>query len=125
MSRTNEEITIAVKELIETRIQPAVSAHGGIINFVSYNEGNLLLELSGACAGCEGSTATLKYGIENMVKHYIPEVTEVEAVHDEIAELIHTIAALLLHATQIILSQLKKLNNDFNNEQVRLPAYKP
>ena len=83
MSRTNEEITIAVKELIETRIQPAVSAHGGIINFVSYNEGNLLLELSGACAGCEGSTATLKYGIENMVKHYIPEVTEVEAVHDE------------------------------------------
>ena len=51
MSRTNEEITIAVKELIETRIQPAVSAHGGIINFVSYNEGNLLLELSGACAG--------------------------------------------------------------------------
>ena len=83
MSRTNEEITIAVKELIETRIQPAVSAHGGIINFVSYEDSNLLLELSGACAGCAGSTATLKFGIENMVKHYIPEVTTVEAVHDE------------------------------------------
>ena len=71
-----KKLSNAVKELIETRIQPAVSAHGGIINFVSYNEGNLLLELSGACAGCAGSTATLKYGVENMVKHYIPEVTE-------------------------------------------------
>jgi Fe-S cluster biogenesis protein NfuA len=82
MSRTDEEIIQTVKELIETRIQPAVSSHGGIINFVSYKDAHLLLELSGACAGCAGSTATLKFGVENMVKHYIPEVQTVEAVHD-------------------------------------------
>ena len=83
MSRTNEEIVQIVHDLIETRIQPAVSSHGGKINFVSYDEGKLILELSGACAGCAGSTATLKYGVENMVKHYVPEVTEVDAIHDE------------------------------------------
>ena len=83
MSRTNEEIVQIVHDLIETRIQPAVSSHGGKINFVSYDEGNLILELSGACAGCAGSTATLKYGVEKMVKHYVPEVTEVDAIHDE------------------------------------------
>jgi len=75
MSRSNDEIIQSVKELLDTRIQPAVSAHGGIINFISYDNGNLTLELSGACAGCAGSTATLKYGVENMVKHYIPEIT--------------------------------------------------
>ena len=83
MSRTDEEIIKAVQELIETRIQPAVSSHGGKINFVSYEDGNLLLELSGACSGCAGSTATLKFGVENMVKHFIPEITSVDAVHDE------------------------------------------
>ena len=83
MSRTNEEIVQIIHDLIETRIQPAVSSHGGKINFVSYDEGKLVLELSGACAGCAGSTATLKFGVENMVKHYVPEVTEVDAIHDE------------------------------------------
>jgi len=83
MSRTNEEIVQTIHDLIETRIQPAVSSHGGKINFVSYDEGKLILELSGACAGCAGSTATLKFGVENMVKHYVPEVTEVDAIHDE------------------------------------------
>jgi len=86
MSRSNDEIIQSVKELLDTRIQPAVSAHGGIINFISYDNGNLTLELSGACAGCAGSTATLKYGVENMVKHYIPEITSVEAIHDENSE---------------------------------------
>jgi len=83
MSRTNEEIVQIIHDLIETRIQPAVSSHGGKINFVSYDDGKLILELSGACAGCAGSTATLKFGVENMVKHYVPEVTEVDAIHDE------------------------------------------
>jgi len=83
MSRTNEEIIQIIHDLIETRIQPAVSSHGGKINFVSYDDGKLVLELSGACAGCAGSTATLKYGVENMVKHYVSEVTEVDAIHDE------------------------------------------
>ena len=86
MSRSNDEIIQSVKELLDTRIQPAVSAHGGVINFISYDSGNLTLELSGACAGCAGSTATLKYGVENMVKHYVPEVTSVEAIHDENSE---------------------------------------
>ena len=80
---TDKNIIEQIKDLIDTRIQPAVSAHGGIINFVSYAEGNLVLELSGACAGCAGSTATLKHGVERMVKHYIPEVVSVEAIHDE------------------------------------------
>lgn len=83
MSRTDKEIIELIHDLIESRIQPAVSSHGGKINFVSYDKGKLILELSGACAGCAGSTATLKFGVENMVKHYVPEVTEVDAIHDE------------------------------------------
>ena len=83
MSKSDSEIIKEVQDLLDTRIQPAVSSHGGKINFVSYKDGKLVLELSGACAGCAGSTMTLKYGVENMVKHYIPEVTEVDAVHDQ------------------------------------------
>jgi Fe-S cluster biogenesis protein NfuA len=83
MSKSDSDIIKEVKELIDTRIQPAVSAHGGIINFISYENGNLMLELSGACAGCAGSTATLKNGVERMVKNFIPEVESVDAIHDE------------------------------------------
>lgn len=83
MSRTDKEIIELIHDLIESRIQPAVSSHGGKINFISYDNGKLVLELSGACAGCAGSTMTLKYGVENMVKHYVPEVTDVEAIHDQ------------------------------------------
>ena len=83
MSRSDNDIVEEVKKLLDTRIQPAVSAHGGKINFISYEDGNLLLELSGACAGCAGSTATLKHGVERMVKHYIREIETVDAVHDE------------------------------------------
>ena len=79
----NDEIISLIEQLIETKIQPSVAFHGGIINFVSYNDGNLVLELSGACAGCAGSTATLKNGVESMIKHYIPEVLTVDAVHDQ------------------------------------------
>jgi len=83
MSQSDKEIIEKIKDLLQTKIQPAVSSHGGKVNFVSYNDGALLLELSGACSGCAGATMTLKFGIENMMKHYIPEVTSVEAVHDE------------------------------------------
>lgn len=82
MSRNNEEITAQIKDLLETKVQAAVASHGGQINFVSYQQGHVLLELSGACSGCAGSTATLKYGVENMIKHYVPEVVSVDAVHD-------------------------------------------
>lgn len=81
-TRTEEEIIEQIKELIETNVKPAVAGHGGNIEFLSYNDGNLLLELGGACSGCAGSTMTLKMGVENMIKHYVPEVVSVEAQDD-------------------------------------------
>ena len=71
-----------IKELIETRVRPAVAMDGGDIIFRSFNpaDGVVQLELHGACSGCPSSTATLKDGIENMLKHYVPEVISVEAV---------------------------------------------
>jgi Fe-S cluster biogenesis protein NfuA len=86
MSRSTDEIIEAIKDNIDLRIQLAVEAHGGKVNFVSYDNGHLVIELSGACAGCAGSTATLKYGIENMMKYYVPEVETIEAIHDENSE---------------------------------------
>ena len=80
--RTNEEIIEQIKSLIETHVKPAVASHGGNIEFLNYNKGNLLLELGGACSGCAGSTMTLKMGVENMIKHYVPEVISVEAQDD-------------------------------------------
>ena len=81
-TRTNEEIVTQIKELIETNVKPAVANHGGVIEFVSYDDGDLLLELGGACSGCAGSTMTLKMGVENMLKHFVPEIKNVEAFDD-------------------------------------------
>jgi Fe-S cluster biogenesis protein NfuA len=81
-TRTNEEIISQIKELIEQNVKPAVASHGGNIEFISYENGRLLLELGGACSGCAGSTMTLKMGVENMIKHYVPEVEEVDAYDD-------------------------------------------
>jgi Fe-S cluster biogenesis protein NfuA len=78
--RADEEIITQIKELIVEQVQPAVAGHGGNIEFLSYDTGALLLELQGACSGCAGSTATLKYGVEQMIKHFVPEVTSVEAL---------------------------------------------
>lgn len=70
-----------IKELIETRVRPAVAQDGGDIVFRNFREDGVVeLELHGACSGCPSSTATLKDGIENMLKHYVPEVLGVEAV---------------------------------------------
>ena len=80
--RTDEEIVTQIKELIEAQVKPAVAGHGGNIEFVSYDKGYLLLELGGACSGCAGSTMTLKMGVENMLKHYVPEIKTVEAFDD-------------------------------------------
>lgn len=80
--RTDEEIIEQIKELIETNVKPAVANHGGNIEFLNYDDGHLLLELGGACSGCAGSTMTLKMGVENMIKHYVPEVLSVEAQDD-------------------------------------------
>ena len=69
-----------IKELIETRVRPAVMQDGGDIIFESFEDGVVYLRMQGACAGCPSSTATLKHGIENMLRHYVPEVTEVQSV---------------------------------------------
>ncbi len=70
-----------IKDLIETRVRPAVAQDGGDIVFRSFEDGIVYLHMQGSCAGCPSSTATLKNGIENMLRHYVPEVTEVRAVN--------------------------------------------
>ena len=76
----DDEVVVQIKELIETRVRPAVAMDGGDIVFESFDDGIVYLQMQGACSGCPSSTATLKMGIENMLKHYIPEVIEVRAV---------------------------------------------
>lgn len=73
------DIVGQIKELIETRVRPAVANDGGDITFKGFDKGVVFLNLRGSCAGCPSSTATLKMGIENMLKHYVPEVLEVRA----------------------------------------------
>ena len=81
-SEDDEEVVAQIKELIETRVRPAVAQDGGDIIFRSFDgaSGVVSLHLQGSCAGCPSSTMTLKNGIENMLRHYVPEVTAVEAV---------------------------------------------
>jgi Fe-S cluster biogenesis protein NfuA len=71
------EIAAQIKELLDTRIRPAVAGDGGDIIFRGFRDGVVSLKMQGSCAGCPSSTATLKHGIENMLKHYIPEVSSV------------------------------------------------
>jgi len=75
-----DEIVVQIKELLETRVRPAVAQDGGDIIYKGFKNGTVYLHMRGSCAGCPSSTATLKMGIENMLKHYVPEVTQVEAV---------------------------------------------
>ncbi len=79
-SGEDSQIVSQIKELLDTRVRPAVAQDGGDIVFQSFEEGIVFLHMRGACAGCPSSTATLKMGIENMLRHYIPEVVEVRAV---------------------------------------------
>ncbi len=74
------EIIDQIKELLETRVRPAVAQDGGDIVYKGFKDGTVFLHMRGACAGCPSSTMTLKMGIENMLRHYVPEVTQVEAV---------------------------------------------
>ncbi len=73
------DIVIQIKELIETRVRPAVANDGGDIIYKGFREGIVYLTMHGACSGCPSSIATLKNGIESLLKHYVPEVTEVRA----------------------------------------------
>jgi Fe-S cluster biogenesis protein NfuA len=73
----DQEIVDQIKDLLETRIRPAVASDGGDIIFRGFRDGVVSLQMQGSCSGCPSSTATLKHGIENMLKHYIPEVQSV------------------------------------------------
>ena len=75
----DEEVVSQIKELLYTRVRPAVAQDGGDIVFEDFTDGTVTVQMRGACAGCPSSTATLKMGIENMLRHYIPEVKEVVA----------------------------------------------
>jgi Fe-S cluster biogenesis protein NfuA len=77
----DSDIVKQIKELLDTRIRPVVAQDGGDIVFHSFEEGVVYLHMRGACAGCPSSTATLKTGIENLLKHFVPEVNEVKAVN--------------------------------------------
>lgn len=76
----DDEIVAQIKELLDTRIRPAVAQDGGDIVFDGFRDGIVYLHMQGSCSGCPSSTATLKMGIENMLRHYVPEVVEVRAV---------------------------------------------
>ena len=76
----DDEVVAQIKDLLETRVRPAVAQDGGDIVFQDFRDGIVYLHMQGSCSGCPSSTATLKMGIENLLKHYVPEVVEVQAV---------------------------------------------
>ena len=85
---SDDEVVAMIKELIESRIRPAVQEDGGDIRYVNFEEdtGLVTVELAGSCVGCPSSSVTLKQGVENMLQHYIPEVTAVVALEEEQSE---------------------------------------
>ncbi len=77
---TDAETVAAIKELIDTRVRPAVANDGGDITFRGFKDGIVYLNMQGSCSGCPSSTATLRHGIQNLLRHYVPEVVEVQPV---------------------------------------------
>ncbi len=80
ISPEDAEVVAQIKELLDTRVRPAVAGDGGDIVFRGYRDGIVRLHMQGSCSGCPSSSATLKHGIENMLRHYVPEVVGVEQV---------------------------------------------
>ena len=80
IDENDTDIVKQIKELLDTRVRPAVAMDGGDIIYDSFKDGVVYLHMQGACSGCPSSTATLKMGIENMLKHYVPEVQEVRPI---------------------------------------------
>ena len=78
-NEADADIVAQINELLETRVRPAVAGDGGDIQYRGFKDGVVYLQLQGACSGCPSSTATLKHGIEGLLKHYVPEVVEVRA----------------------------------------------
>ena len=77
---SDSETVATIKDLIETRVRPAVAGDGGDITFRGFKEGVVYLQMKGACSGCPSSTATLQHGIQNLLRHFVPEVTEVRPI---------------------------------------------
>ena len=86
MERTNEEISTDIKAVLESKVKPSVAQHGGIINFMSFEDGVATLEMAGSCSGCAMSKQTLQQGVDNMMKHYVPEVQAIISEDDEKAQ---------------------------------------
>lgn len=84
--RTQEEIIKNITEILNEYVDPAVAQHGGKVNFVSFDNGVVLLEMSGACSGCAGSTMTLKMGVEGILRDMVPEVESVEGFDDPFSD---------------------------------------
>lgn len=78
----DDPIVVRIKEILDTRVRPAVAQDGGDITFHDFADGVVYLHMHGACSGCPSASMTLKHGVENMLRHYIPEVTEVRSVDD-------------------------------------------
>ncbi|WKL27403.1 NifU family protein [Sinorhizobium meliloti] len=76
----DEAIVATIKELLETRVRPAVAQDGGDITFRGFKDGTVFLNMKGACSGCPSSTATLRHGVQNLLRHFVPEVEAVESV---------------------------------------------
>jgi Fe-S cluster biogenesis protein NfuA len=83
MDRTNEEIIKDIKTVLEDKVKPAVAQHGGTINFMSFEDGVVKLEMAGACSGCAMSKVTLQNSVEGMLKHYVPEVQTIIGEDDD------------------------------------------
>jgi Fe-S cluster biogenesis protein NfuA len=79
-AEADAETVATIKELLETRVRPAVAQDGGDITFRGFREGVVYLNMRGSCAGCPSSTATLKHGIQNLLRHFVPEVREIQEV---------------------------------------------
>jgi Fe-S cluster biogenesis protein NfuA len=79
-SGEQDEIAAQIKELLDTRVRPAVAQDGGDIVYHGFKDGVVYLHMQGSCAGCPSSVLTLKHGIENLLRHYVPEVTEVQQI---------------------------------------------
>ena len=83
--RTNEEIIKDIKSVLDKNVKDNVAMHGGMINFLSYDNGTVRLEMAGGCSGCAMSKQTLHEGVERMLKHYVPEVNKLIGEDDELA----------------------------------------
>lgn len=82
ISPEDEDVVARVRELLDTRVRPVVAGDGGDIVFRGYRKGIVYLAMQGACSGCPSSRATLRHGVENMLRHYVPEIEAVEAVEE-------------------------------------------